>query len=68
MKNGFFFLVKVFIFNLQKYVKRLEEGVKTLKKMKGVNIVRYIDICETPNNIYLFLEFCKFFYSSYISS
>jgi serine/threonine protein kinase len=41
------------------FVKRVQEEYKALQSLKHPNIVNFLDIEETANNLYLFFEYCE---------
>lgn len=58
-------IVAVKVVSLEKFreVPKLEEftmnEIKTLSKIENVNIIRFIEMLKTSNNMYLIYEFCS---------
>jgi serine/threonine protein kinase len=50
---------KVLKAELSYFVKRVQDEYKALQSLKHPNIVYFLDIEETANNLYLFFEYCE---------
>lgn len=44
---------------LKYFIKRVQEEYKALQNLKHPNIVQFLDVEETTNNLYLFFEYCE---------
>ena len=40
-------------------IEKLKREVNIMKQLKNENIVKLLDISQTDNNLYLFLEYCN---------
>lgn len=47
-------------------MKRVQEEYKALQSLKHPNIVQFLDVEETTNNLYLFFEYCECDLEKYI--
>ena len=45
--------------DLNYFIKRVQEEYKALQNLKHPNIVQFMDVEETTNNLYLFFEYCE---------